>query len=171
MRAVRFLSFALLLVAGLAGTASAQTYDNTPGVYTDVKVGIVPAALPPGSLPGDLPSLGPDLYTGTLTIILNSDGTYFAQYKGDRGDGARLNASATFNSSWLGVKMDFLVVGGTREFVIFGIDGKDLIQANINGVGTVDGANQRVIAKFRGTGFYPPELTQFKVNPAPGFLR
>ena len=58
MRAVRFLSLALLLVAGLAGTASAQAYNNTPGVYTDVAVGVVPAALPPGSLPSDMPALG-----------------------------------------------------------------------------------------------------------------
>ena len=34
------------------------------------------------------------------------------------------------------------------------------------------GAGKRVIAKFSGDGSsYPPSLTQFKVNPAPGFLR
>ena len=171
MRAVRFLTFAVLLVAGLSGVASAQTYNNTPGVYTDVQVGIFPAALPPGSLPGDLPSLGPDLYTGTLTVVQNPDGTYDVQYKGDRGDGAKVIVNASFNSSWAGIKQDFVVVGGGRPFIVAGIDGANLIQANINGVGTVDGANRRVIAKFRGTGTYPPELVQFKVNPAPGFLR
>jgi hypothetical protein len=47
-----------------------------------------------------------------------------------------------------------------------------LLSANINGVGTVDGAFQRVIAKFSGDGFtYPPTLTKFIVNPAPGYLR
>ena len=102
MRAVRFLSLALLMVVGFAGVASAQ-YNNTPGIYS-VKVGVVPALLPPGSLPGDLPSLGPDLYTGTLTVTAITGG-YYAQFKGDRGDGAKLNASATFNRSWAGFKL------------------------------------------------------------------
>ena len=63
------------LRTGLAGVASAQ-YSNTPGVYTNVGVGVVPAALPPGSLPGDLPALGPNLYRGTLTVLRNFDNTY-----------------------------------------------------------------------------------------------
>jgi hypothetical protein len=171
MRAVRFLSLALLLVAGLSATAHAQSYDNTPGTYYDVKVGIVPAALPPGSLPAGLPSLGPDLYVGVLTIDY-SGGIYYVQYKGERSDRAKLNVIATFNSDWVGVKLGSLVVGSSLESnVITGIDGMHLISANINGVGTVDGSVQRVIAKFDGTGFYPPELRLFKVNPAPGNLR
>ena len=170
MRAVRFLTFALLLVVGLAGKASAQSYDNTPGVYTDVKVGVVPAALPPGSLPGGLGNLGPDLYVGTLTIT-QSGGGYSAQYQGQREDGARLIVNATFTSEWIGWKKSFLSVGTSMEEVITGIDAIHLIQANINGVGTVDDKNQRVIAKFNGTGSYPPDLTKFIVNPAPGNLR
>ena len=173
MRAVRFLSLALLLVAGFAGTASAQAYSNTPGVYTDVGVGVVPAALPPGSLPSDLPELGPDLYRGTLTIIRNSDGTYNAQYHGETADRAKLNVNATFASDWAGVKLASLVVGTSLESnVLTGIDGANLLTANINGVGTVDGQFQRVIAKFTGDGStYPPTLSQFRVNPAPGYLR
>src|SRR5512147_119570 len=66
MRAVRFLSLAILMVVGFAGVASAQ-YNNTPGVY-HVNVGVVPALLPAGSLPPDFPSLGPDLFEGTLTV-------------------------------------------------------------------------------------------------------
>jgi len=165
MRAVRFLSLALLMVVGFAGVASAQ-YNNTPGIYS-VKVGVVPALLPPGSLPGDLPSLGPDLYTGTLTVTAITGG-YYAQFKGDRGDGAKLNASATFNSSWAGFKLGSIVVGSSLESdCITGIDGANMVSANVNGVGTVDGANHRVIAKF-GAGAL---LTLFKVLKEPGYLR
>ena len=173
MRAVRFLSLALLLVAGFAGTASAQAYSNTPGVYTDVGVGVVPAALPPGSLPAGLPSLGPDLYRGTLTIVRNGDGTYSVSYHGDTADRARLNVSATFDSDWAGIKLGTLVVGTSLESnVITGIDGANLLSANVNGVGTVDGQFQRVLAKFTGDGStYPPSLSQFKVLKAPGYLR
>ena len=173
MRAVRFLTFALLLVAGFAGSASAQAWDNTPGVYTNVGVGIVPAALPPGSLPSDLPELGPDLYRGTLTVIRNSDGTYQVSFHGETADRAKLNANATFASDWAGIRRGSLVVGTSLESdVVIGIDGANLLSANINGVGTVDGQFQRVIAKFSGDGStYPPTLTQFRVNPAPGYLR
>ena len=165
MRAVRFLSLALLMVVGFAGVASAQ-YNNTPGTY-NVKVGVVPALLPPGSLPGDLPSLGPDLYTGTLTVSAITGG-YYAQFKGDRADGAKLNASATFNSSWAGFKLGSIVVGASLESdCITGIDGANMVSANVNGVGTVDGENHRVIAKF-GAG---ATLTQFKVLKEPGYLR
>ena len=170
MRAVRFLTFALLLVVGLAGKASAQGYSNTPGVYTDVKVGIVPAALPPGSLPAEVGNLGPDLYVGTLTIT-QSGGGYTATYQGEREDGAKLNVTASFTSDWVGWKKSFLVVGTSNEEVITGIDAPHLIQANINGVGTVDGSNKRVIAKFNGNGGYPPDLTKFMVHKAPGNLR
>jgi hypothetical protein len=173
MRAVRFLSLTLFLVAGLAGVASAQAYDNTPGVYTNVGVAVVPAALPPGSLPSDLPALGPDLYRGTLTIIRNTDGSYIVDFKGETEDRARLHASATFDSDWAGIRLGSLVVGTSLETnVVTGIDAPNLLSASINGVGTVDGAFKRVIAKFSGDGSsYPPSLVQFKVNPAPGYLR
>ena len=173
MRAVRFLSLALLLVAGLAGTASAQTYNNTPGVYTDVAVGIVPAALPPGSLPSDVPDLGPDLYRGTLTVVRNSDGTYNVTYRGETADRARLQVQATFDSDWAGIKTGQLVVGTSLENgVITGIDGANLLSARINGVGTVDGSFQRVMASFTGDGStYPPTLSSISVKKAPGYLR
>jgi hypothetical protein len=165
---VRFLTLALLMAVGVAGTAKAQAYNNTPGTYNDIKVGVVPAALPPGSLPPEASNVGPDLYLGTLTIT-KSGGGYSAQYKGERvTDGAKLNASATFNSSWAGVKIGSLIVGSSLESdVIIGIDGANMISANVNGVGTVDGLVQRVIAKF-GAGAV---LTSFKVNKAPGNLR
>ena len=173
MRAVRFLGLALLLVAGLAGVASAQAYSNTPGIYTNVGVGIVPAALPPGSLPSSLPALGPDLYRGTLIIVRNLDNTYTVTFQGETENKAKLNVGALFASNWVGIKRGSLVVGTSLESdVITGIDGMHLLTANINGVGTVDGAFKRVIAKFAGDGFtYPPTLTQFKINPAPGYLR
>jgi hypothetical protein len=172
MRAVRSLILSLVLVAGLAGVASAQ-YSNTPGMYYNVGVGIVPAQLPVGSLPSDLPPLGPDLYRGTLTVIRNLDMTYTVSYQGQTEQKAKVNVTALFASDWAGIKMGSLVVGTSLESdVIMGIDGANLLTANINGVGTVDGAFKRVIAKFTGDGFtYPPTLSQFKVNPAPGYLR
>ena len=172
MRAVRSLFLTLVLVAGLAGVASAQ-YSNTPGTYYNVGVGIVPAELPPGSLPSDLPALGPDLYRGTLIVVRNPDQTYNVSYQGETEQRAKVNVNALFASDWAGIKMGSLVVGTSLESdVITGIDGANLLSANINGVGTVDGAFKRVIAKFTGDGFtYPPMLSQFKVNPAPGYLR
>jgi hypothetical protein len=163
---VRFLSMAVFLVLGLAGTASAQGYNNTPGTYTDIRVGVVPAMLPPGSLPGDTPLLGPDLYVGTL-VITNSGGGFSATYQGERSDGAKLNIGATFTSSWLGFKISTVLVGTSMEPIIAGIDGGALLTANINGVGTVDGHNHRVIAKVSAG----PTVTQFKVLKAPGNLR
>jgi hypothetical protein len=173
MRAVKFLTLSLLLVTGLAGGAAAQSYDPTPGVYTNIGVGIVPAALPAGSLPGDVPDLGPDLYRGTLTIVRNGDGTYSVSYDGETEARAKIRVTATFASDWAGVKIGSLVVGSSLESdVITGIDGANLLSASINGVGTVDGKFQRVLARFSGDGStYPPSLTQFKVLPAPGYLR
>ena len=97
MRAVRFLTLAMLMVVGIAGTAKAQAYNNTPGTY-EVNVGVVPAALPPGSLPPDIAEVGPDLYAGTLTITKTTTG-YSVQFKGDRivndaPDGAKLMVTA-----------------------------------------------------------------------------
>ena len=175
MRAARSLFLTLVLVAGFAGVASAQ-YSNTPGTY-EVSIGVVPAALPPGSLPSDLPNLGPDLYKGTLTIVRNADQTYAVNFQGQRYVGidetkAKLLVNATFASDWAGYKTGLIPVGTSVENVITGIDGANLLSANINGVGTVDNAFQRVIAKFSGDGStYPPTLTQFKVQPAPGYTR
>ena len=171
MRAVRFLTLALLMAVGVAGTANAQVYNNTPGTY-EVSIGVVPAALPPGSLPPEASNVGPDLYTGTL-VITQTAGGYSVQFKGDRivngvPDGAKLIVNAEFDSDWAGIKLGPLVVGSSLEDdVIIGIDGANLISANINGVGTVDGKIQRVIAKF-GAGAV---LSSFKVLKAPGNLR
>jgi hypothetical protein len=134
----------------------------------------VPAMLPPGSLPADVGSLGPDIYIGTLTITGGAGG-FTASYQGERyhglptnTDGAKLNASASFNGNWAGVLLGTLLVGSSVENnVIIGIDSPNLLSANVNGVGTVDGGNRRIIAKF-GAG---PTLTLFKVLKAPGFLR
>jgi len=168
MRAVRFLTLALLMAVGVAGTAKAQAYNNTPGTY-EVNIGVVPAALPPGSLPPEASNVGPDLYSGTLVIVRNADGTYSVSFKGERNtDGAKLNVNATFYSDWAGIKIGSLVVGSSLEDnVVIGIDGANLLSANINGVGTVDGKIQRVIARF-GAGAV---LEQFKVLKAPGNLR
>ena len=178
MRAVRFLTLALLLAVGFAGPASAQ-YSNATGVFTNVGVGIVPAGtnpgfeLPPGSLPTDLPRFGPNLYRGTLTVSRNGNGTYSVDFNGETVDRAKLHVTALFDTDWAGVKRGTMPVGTSVESdVITGIDGANLLSANINGVGTVDGAFKRVIAKFSGDGSsYPPSLTKFMVRPAPGYLR
>lgn len=169
MRAVRFLTFALLMVVGYAGISSAQAYNNTPGVYTGIKVGIVPALLPPGSIPGGGPLLGPDLYTGTLTISRSGSG-YSVNYSGRRADrnNAKLDVDAVFTRDWIGFKLGLIVVGTSPEDgCITGIDGSHLVSASINGVGTVDRENHRVIAKFSAG----PTLGMFKVLKAPGNLR
>jgi len=174
MRAVRFLTLALLMAVGVAGTAKAQAYNNTPGTY-NVNIGVVPAELPPGSLPPEASNVGPDLYNGDLTIVRNLDGTYSVSFKGERitngvPDGAKLNVNATFESDWAGIKLGSLVVGSSLESnVVIGIDGANLISANINGVGTVDGKIQRVIARFGAGAVLVPN--SFKVLKAPGNLR
>jgi len=172
MRAVRFLTLALLMAVGVAGTAKAQVYNNTPGTY-EVNIGVVPAALPPGSLPPEASNVGPDLYSGTLVITRDAGGTYSVTFKGERitngvPDGAKLNVSASFDSDWAGIKLGSLIVGSSFESnVVIGIDVANLLSANINGVGTVDGKIQRVIARFGAAG----TLEQFKVLKAPGNLR
>jgi len=175
MRAVRFLAISVLMVAGFAGTSLAQpqgVYFNTPGVYNDVKVGIVPAMVPPSF--GSLPKLGPDTYVGTLTISKSGSG-YSASYDGVRLNGtdldkssAHLSVTATFTSAWAGVKLGTLPIGTSLEDnVIIGDDSPHLVSASINGVGTVDDANHRVIAKVSAG----PSLDMFKVLKAPGNLR
>jgi len=157
------------MVVGFAGTSMAQAYNNTPGVYTGVNVGVVPALLPPGSIPGGGPELGPDLYNGTVTISKNSGG-YSVTYFGVRGDhpSAILSVNATFTNDWVGFKLGTIPVGTSMEDnCIVGIDGAHLVSAEINGVGTVDRANHRVIAKFSAG----PTLGMFKVLKAPGNLR
>ena len=171
MRAVRFLTLAMLMVVGIAGTAKAQAYNNTPGTY-EVNVGVVPAALPPGSLPSDIAEVGPDLYSGTLTITKTQSG-YSVTFRGDRivgesSDEGKLTINAEFNNNWAGIKLGNLLINGSLEDnVVIGIDGANLISANINGVGTVEGKIQRVIARF-GVGAV---LENMKVLKAPGNLR
>ena len=87
--------------------------------------------------------------------------------RGDRPN-AILAVSAVFTSDWAGFKLGSIVVGTSLESnCITGIDGAHLVSANINGVGTVDGENHRVIAKFSAG----PTLGMFKVLKAPGNLR
>jgi hypothetical protein len=166
------------MVAGFAGTSLAQpsgVYFNTPGVYNDVKVGVVPAMVPPSF--GSLPKLGPDTFVGTLTISKGSTG-YTASFDGVRLKGsqpdvldknsAHLSVSATFTNDWVGVKLGTLIVGTSLEDnVIIGDDSPHLVSATINGVGSVDDELHRVIAKVSAG----PSLDMFKVLKAPGNLR
>ena len=167
MRAARVFGLMLLMVGCLAGKSFAQ-YSNATGTF-NVKVGVVPGALPDGgaSLPPELKNVGPDLYDGQITISFSS-GVYTAQFKGRRADGAMLLVNATFSSAWAGIKLGSLVVGTSLESnVITGDDIAHLISANINGVGLVNGMNQRVIAKVGAGG----TIDHFNINPAPGPLR
>jgi len=167
MRAARVFGLMLLMVGCLAGKSFAQ-YNNTPGSYS-VKVGVVPGALPDAgaSLPPELQNVGPDLYDGTLTVALGSGG-YSVSFKGQRADGAKLIINATFSSAWVGFKLGSLAVGSSFESnVVTGDDIAHIISANINGVGLVNGSNQRVIAKIGPGG----TVERFNINPAPGPLR
>jgi hypothetical protein len=168
MRAARILSLVVFLVAGLSAAALAGPRITAPGSYA-AKVGVVPGMLPDGgaSLPPELQSVGPDLYVGTVTIS-KFGGNYAVQFQGSRTDGAKLNASATFGPAWTGFALGNLMVGSSFESdVIVSIDSPDLISANINGVGTVNGVNQRIIAKAGPNGV----ITSFKIHKAPGNLR
>ena len=173
MRAARVLSLALLLVVGLAGASHAQ-YSNATGTF-DARIGIAPGELPDkgASLPAELQSIGPDLYVGQLTVAKNADGTFAVSFHGERlvgedFDNARLNVSATFSAAWVGVKVGSILVGPSLETgVITGIDVAHLLSANINGVGTINGENHRLIARIGPGG----SVDALKILKAPGFLR
>jgi hypothetical protein len=167
MRAARVFGLMLLMVGCLAGKSFAQ-YSNATGTF-NVKVGVVPGALPDAgaSLPAELQNVGPDLYDGTLSVSKSGSG-YSVSFNGTREDGARLIVNATFDNGWAGIKLGSLVVGSSLESnVITGDDIAHLVSANINGVGTVDGSNQRVIAKLGPGGV----VDNFKILKAPGPLR
>jgi hypothetical protein len=168
MRAARVLALITLLVAGLAGTSFAQ-YSNATGTFA-AKIGVVPGALPDAglSLPAELQNVGPDLYVGEVTVSGGGGSDFSVSYHGERTDGAKLIINATFSSDWAGLKFGGLMVGDSFETgVITGDDIAHLISANINGVGTVDGVNQRVVAKVGAGG----TVTSFKILKAPGPLR
>src|SRR5262245_34859957 len=102
MRALRILSLVSLLAFAGASSALAQRVTQ-PGDY-DVKVCIAPGFLPQGGaeLPADLQNVGPDVYSGTLSVVQKNDGTYTVTFRGEREDGARLQVSAQFESDWGG---------------------------------------------------------------------
>jgi hypothetical protein len=169
MRAARIFAVLVLLVAGLSTAALANGRITMPGTYP-AKVGVVPGALPDGGagLPIELQNVGPDLYNGYVTISMGAGGTYYVEYKGERMDGAKLIASATFSMDWTGLALGNLVVGSSLESdCIVSIDAMHLMSANINGVGTIDGMNQRLIAKAGPGG----TITKYNILKAPGPLR
>jgi len=168
MRAARILVVLTLLVAGLSTTALANGRIVEPGTYA-AKVGIAPGYLPDGiaSLPPELQDVGPDLYTGSVIVSMGLGG-YSVQFKGERADGAKLNVIATFSPEWTGFALGTLTVGSSVESgCIVSIDSPHLISANINGVGTIGGINQRLIAKAGPNGV----ITSYNILKAPGPLR
>ncbi len=172
MRAARVLFVVSLLVVGLAVSATAQItcpMDRVTSGTFDAKVAIVPAALPggAGSLPPELQNIGPDLYTGQVEISQAPSG-FSVVFRGERADGARLVANADFAPGWTGLLFGNLVVGSSLEScVIVSIDAAHMLRAQINGVGTVSGVNQRVIVRL-GAGAM---VTSVKILKAPGPLR
>ena len=142
----------VVALATLSAPAFSQGRITAPGSYA-VQVGVVPAMLPPGSLPGDIPSLGPDLYEGTLDVSRNVDGSYDLRLRARRGDGALLQAVASFSADWAGFLLGSIPVGEVMApNALIGIDVAHLLSARINGVGTVDGAKRHVFARIGGGG-------------------
>jgi hypothetical protein len=167
MRALRVISLASVLVAGLAAAAMAQRI-TTPGTY-DVKICVAPGFLPQGGseLPSELQGVDPAVYTGTLVVSQNGSG-YSVVFTGTRSDGATLMVRATFDSDWAGFLLGTLPVGSSTEGdCVTGIDVANLTSAFINGVGSIDGRNQRVLIRLGEGGTF--DLV--RVVPAPGPFR
>ena len=168
MRAARIASLAAVL-ALVAAVPSFAQYDNTPGTYP-ANVGVAPgllgdAGLSSGCFDG---GLGPDAYSGEVTVVQNLDGTYFVRFSGRREDGAMLKAEGLFNSSWAGLKFGSVIVGCcSLPNSITGIDYANLIEGQVNGIGHVDGVPQRLLAKFGPGGV----LLQCKLVPPPEIYR
>lgn len=167
MRAARIATLAAVLALAAAAPSFAQ-YDNTPGTY-EANIGVAPGLLPADLATGCFDDgLGPDVYFGEVEVVQNNDDTYSVKFKGRREDGAMLIAEALFSSSWIGLKFEPLIVG--TESVpncITGIDYASLLEAQVNGVGHVNGTPQRLLAKFGPAGV----LLQCKVVPAPAPFR
>ncbi len=162
MRAARIASLAAVLALVAAAPSFAQRI-TAPGTYS-ANAGVAPGLLPAEFDPG-VADLGPDVYAGEFTITLNLDGTHFVQFKGERADGAKLLAQATFASDWGGVRLGPLVIGAESvENCITGIHVEKLLSGMINGVGTVNGEQHRYIAQFGPGG----ELKKELILPAPG---
>jgi hypothetical protein len=156
MTSVRPLAAAALLFA--AAAPSHATVINTPGTYS-VTVA-VDTSLLPVPVPG-LPSLGPDIYSGTVIITARNFG-YSAQFRGTSASGDRLNIKSRFAHGWFGLTVSPLVIQGqVISDAVIGIDGSSLISMEIDGIGHVDGVRSDVKAKV-GAG---PTLKNFIVTP------
>ena len=161
MRFVRWLSLATILVLGFAGPARAERV-TAPGTYP-VKVAVAPALLPPGSLPASVPSLGPDVYDGSLQVERADNGSYHVHLSALGSGARRLVANAQFSSGWTGFELGTVVIGGDLvPDALVSIDAAHLVRANIAGVGTVGGALRHVVVRVGAGG----AILQFLVAPA-----
>ena len=164
MRAARIASVVAILLVGLVGSAMAQRI-NTPGSY-EANACIAPGLLGGGFDPG-FPALGPDVYHGTVTIAQEADGSFEVQFKGERSDGAKALANATFEPGWAGFLRGNLIIGAqTVSNCITRIDVANLRRANLNGVVHVNGVNRRFIAIIGAGGTL---IKQFDVPPPARF--
>jgi hypothetical protein len=157
MTPVRSLAAAALL-AVVTAVPSFATVINAPGTYS-VSVA-VDTSLLPVPVPG-LPSLGPDVYSGTVVIAARSFG-FSAQFRGTSTSGDRLNIKARLAHRWSGLTVSPVVVDGqVVADAVIGLDSASLISMEIDGAGHVDGVRSDVLAKVGAGGV----LKDFIVTP------
>jgi hypothetical protein len=157
MKAVRTLGAAALVLV-LAAPSFAQTVLRNPGQYP-VNVAIDTSIIPI-PIPG-LPQLGPNLYSGTLTIRDNGS-TIDARFQGtDVSTGDPLTIKCRFDSFWNGFTVMTVPFGGQLvQNVVTGVDGANLKHMKINGVGRIDGFTAQGLAEL-GPG---PSLVRWTVR-------
>ena len=142
MQILRICAAAVFLVTAVTGTSYGGRI-NEPGVY-EVSIVVTPELTPPA-----YPSVGPNIYTGTLRIKDPPGGPPKAEFRGEDECGHPLKADATFMEGWGGVELVDLPVGDQIvPDVIWGIDLAWMMSAKVTGVGKVYGINSRVNAKF-----------------------
>lgn len=156
MKAVRILSVSALLLA-MAVPSFAQTILRAPGTYA-VNVAIDTSILPI-PVPGT-PALGPNVYSGTLTIR-ETGALVEARFLGNEiSTGDPLTIKARFDNFWIGVTTATVVVDGqVVQNAAVGLDGASLLIMKIDGTGLVDGVTGRLQAEL-GPG---PTLIRWRV--------
>lgn len=145
------MSFARILVAAsllpaLAHASTGPTVIRDTGRYP-VSVAIDSSILPI-PVPGT-PRLGPNLYTGVLTVRDNGSNVE-ARFQGtDVKSGDPLTIRCRFDPTWTGFTIgDVPVDGEVARDVVTDLDPEKLTLMRIDGVGVVDGFTGQVIAEL-----------------------
>jgi len=156
MHRVGILALAAVLVL-VAGPSFAQVI-SAPGTYPASVA--IDTSLLPFPVPG-LPSLGPNVYDGEVTITAKGFGSA-VHFEGVTSDGLRLRIQARFGRGWFGLTLAPVMVDGQLvPDAVVRLDGASLLGMRINGVGTVDGQTAKAMANLGRGG----ELKNFKVTP------